>query len=182
MRRDLNKVKDFMSSFNQTRELVSDSDLREEVKKKVDVNKEKVLNRGYESVRNALKKRSKSSGKCNSTSLLSYFKFKADSAGYKYLISNYAVATKPFKDCLAKGLTYDEVKLMIDFVYDSEQDYVDKKQVTPRLFISNFVNSLYPDSQEWSKGEYVSRKKKNISKRGWTGSTENKVTIGEWDF
>lgn len=113
-----------------------------------------------------------------------YFREKAKEAGYKYHIANMKRDRGIFKKLLG---TYSpvEIALMIEFIFFSEQDYLDAACTQPTVLASNFVNRIYRDSKLWVEDKYVPGKKSKFKlseKREWKNSKpdEERVKIGEW--
>lgn len=119
--------------------------------------------------------------------LLYFFKDTAEKAGIKYIENNQVVSMRNFKLCINKGYTAREVAVMIAFLFESDQSYLDKRKLTPQILNSKWVNTIYPDSQDWINDCYdpnskSSKRKNATSKREWTDSTDATDTkIGEWE-
>jgi len=62
---------------------------------------------------------------------------------YKALIKNYAPK---------------DIKLMIDFLFDSSQDIKEKRQVGSYLLSSKWIDSIYRNAKLWQDGEYLNRR------------------------
>ena len=79
-----------------------------------------------------------------------------------------------------------EICGMIEFLYESDQDYLEKDRLSPNLLASQWVNTIYADMQLWVKDKYIPRsvqtkKKKSVKQREWdkdVAQTENDVVIG----
>ena len=118
--------------------------------------------------------------------LLYYFREKAQESGYKYVIANIKKDMAVMKRA-RENYENRDICAMIEFLYTSDQDYLDKETLSPNLLTSAWVNTIYYDTQKWLDDEYVpkSKKTKHNSKREWQGKTprsEESVTkIGEWD-
>ena len=75
---------------------------------------------------------------------------------------------------------------MIEFLYESDQDYLDKNRLSPNLLASQWVNTIYADMQLWVDDKYVPKsvqaiKKKSIKQREWNreeAKTNDDVNIG----
>jgi hypothetical protein len=108
-----------------------------------------------------------------------YFEVKAGDAGIKYVTTNKARDGAVFKKLLS---TYApiEICLMIEFLFLSSQTYLDKEITKPTVLISGWLPRIYKDSKSWADGKFSNSTNKKSS-REWTGGTEDKVTIGEWE-
>ena len=115
--------------------------------------------------------------KFTASDLVFFFVEKAKEAGVKYVVPNMAKECGMFKNFLKK-YTSKEICLMIEFVFNSNQDYLDKSTFSPSLLVSAWCNTIYRDSMLWVDDKY---RPKN-SNREWSGeATDNKASIGEWD-
>jgi hypothetical protein len=87
-----------------------------------------------------------------------------------------------------KNYTTQEIKDMMDFLFDSTQDLQDTKRLTIYYLSGGFLTGVYQDTQLWVRGEYLNKreqwakekedaKKKELQqnkrRREWT-STEDK--------
>ena len=117
--------------------------------------------------------------------LVYYFREIAEEKGYKYVISNMKKDMAIMKR-LRANYSNREICGMIEFLYESEQDYLDKNRLSPNILASSWVNTIYADMQLWVDDKYVPRsvqtkKKKNIKQREWDkdeAQTKNDVSIG----
>lgn len=105
----------------------------------------------------------------------------ANEAGIKYVTPNIPAEYKVYKMLLERGYTQKEIMVMIEFIFLSDQDYLEKGRTTPRVLLSNWCNTIYYDSQKWLNGEYHPRKKKAEKKIKWETPEKTEVKIGEWD-
>ena len=131
-------------------------------------------------------------GKFNSVDLVFYFKEQAEKAGYKLYIGNMAKEASCMKR-LMKQFPNAEICAMIEFLYFSEQDYLEKDRLSIGILSSRWISTIHADMLLWVDDKYspksvVKRKKKPL--RGeWTGEKPNNETsskhkksvIGEWD-
>lgn len=114
-----------------------------------------------------------------------YFREKSKECGYKYHISNMKRDCGIYKKLL-KDYSTRELALMIEFIFCSEQDYIDKASVQPTIMASAYVNTIYRDALLWAKDEYVpgARKKAPVklrAQREWRNKPkEERSKIGEW--
>lgn len=124
--------------------------------------------------------------KFSTRDLLYYFREKAQESGYKYVITNIKKDMAVIKKAKQH---YDnkDICAMIEFLYTSDQDYLDKERLSPNLLVSGWVNSIYYDTQKWLEDKYVpnSKKPKHPNRREWQehlpSEADSKVKIGEWD-
>ena len=114
--------------------------------------------------------------------LVYYFREIAEENGYKYTISNIKKDMAIMRR-LRENYTNTEICGMIEFLYESEQDYLDKNRLSPNLLASQWVNTIYADMQLWADDKYVSKKKETTSKRQrsqreWSSDDNDSVKIG----
>ena len=112
--------------------------------------------------------------------LVTFFKVKAEDSNSRYVISN-------GRDCgamkkLQKNFSNEEICLMVEFMFESDQNYLDKKTLQPTVLISGWQTTIFNDSQLWFNDEYTPKKKtkKEKPKREWSGDNKNTAKIGEW--
>lgn len=109
-----------------------------------------------------------------------YFKKVAEEAGYVYVISNIQKDMHIFKELL-KSYPSRHICAMIEFMYNSEQDYLDKNRLSPNILASRWINTVSADTDLWVDDKYVPRSKKKYQKKEWTAPVEESSTkIGEW--
>lgn len=117
--------------------------------------------------------------------LMYYFREKAKEAGYKYHIANMKRDMGIYKKLL-QSYSAREIALMIEFIFFSNQDYLDTAHTQPTVLASAYVNTLYTDALLWAEDKYDPTKKKvkrpTIKKREWknTKPKEERSKIGEW--
>ena len=117
--------------------------------------------------------------------LMYYFREISEESGYRYVISNIKKDMAIMKR-LKTNYSNREICGMIEFLYMSDQDYLEKDRLSPNLLASQWVNTIYADMQLWVKDKYIPRsvqtkKKKNVKQREWdkdVAQTENDVVIG----
>ena len=119
--------------------------------------------------------------------LVFYFQAKAKEAGIKYVVANKG------RDCGAikkvqSNYSNGEICLMIEFLFQSEQDYLDPTGLSPTILLSAWCNKIYNDSLAWANDEYVPNAGKktavqaSVAKREWKKtSAKGEVKIGEWE-
>lgn len=117
----------------------------------------------------------------NTRDLMYYFREKANENGFKYVISNMQRDMGIFKK-LQQSYSPREICLMIEFIYTSNQNYLEKDRTQPTVLASSWCNTLYRDSLLWADDNYVPRAKKTVVSREWKeDSAENKAEIGGWE-
>lgn len=123
--------------------------------------------------------------KFSTRDLVYYFREIANESGYKYTIANIKKDMAIMKR-LQKHYTPKEICGMIEFLYDSEQDYLEKDRLSPNLLASQWVNTIYADMQLWVEDKYVPKSKKanktHDKSREWNNdnNSENDF-IGNWE-
>jgi hypothetical protein len=115
----------------------------------------------------------------NCQDLVRYFRDCAEEAEIKF-ICNWGKDCKQMKSLLDKGITPEEAVLMINFLFLSDQTYLDKRMLGTTILNSGWANKIYYDSKDWVKGKYkdVLQKSKSGKKRqsDWE---ENEVSLGK---
>lgn len=115
--------------------------------------------------------------------LMYFFREKAKEAGVKYVIANMKRDLGIFKK-LQADYEPREICLMIEFIFFSEQTYLDKEITQPTVLSSTWCNTIYRDSIAWANDEYDPNFKpvKQKSTREWKGNTStDSAKVGEWD-
>lgn len=115
--------------------------------------------------------------------LMYFFREKAREAGVKYVIANMKRDLGIFKK-LQTDYEPREICLMVEFIFCSEQNYLDKGITQPTVLSSTWCNTIYRDSILWANDEYDPNmrpvKKKIV--REWSGdTTTDKAKVGEWE-
>lgn len=110
----------------------------------------------------------------NASDLYFYFIYISNRNGYKYVSFNTGRDFKTFSR-LSQQFSNKEICCMIEFLYESEQNYLNKSKLTPNLLVSGWINTIYADMQSWVKGEF--KKDCNVKKQGKI----KKEYICEWD-
>lgn len=110
-----------------------------------------------------------------------YFREVSEECGYKYTISNIKKDMAIFKR-LRENYDNREICGMIEFLFRSEQDYLNKDRLSPNLLASQWVNTIYADTQLWLDDKYSPNStKKKQKQREWSESKNDDVKIGGWD-
>ena len=113
--------------------------------------------------------------------LMYFFREKANEAGVRYVIANIKRDMAVFKK-LKSNYSNREICLMIEFIFNSPQNYLDISSTQPTVLISSWCNTLYKDSIAWANDRYVpySKKKADNRVRECTETTPD-VKVGEWE-
>lgn len=117
--------------------------------------------------------------------LIYYFREISEECGFKYTISNIKKDMAIMKR-LRENYSNREICGMIEFLYESDQDYLEKDRLSPNILASQWVNTIYADMKLWVEDLYVpksvqTKKKKSIKTREWSSevaNTKNNVNIG----
>lgn len=104
-----------------------------------------------------------------------YFVLKAQEQGVKYLVRNYAKDYTIIKSILSE-LTWDELKTMIDFVWESDQDIVDKRTVGIWILSKGWINTIYQNSVLWKDGQYKPKSAPSRN-REWVAEASSKPVV-----
>ena len=121
--------------------------------------------------------------KLRTRDLVYYFREIAQEQGYKYVISNIKKDMAIMKR-LRSNYSNREICGMIEFLYESDQDYLEKDRLSPNLLASSWINTIYADMKLWVDDKYESKSSKKKKKhREWSQPIEEKTTskIGEWE-
>lgn len=114
--------------------------------------------------------------------LMYLFREKASEAGVKYVIANYKRDMAVFKK-LMDSYTPREIALMIEFIFHSNQNYLDIHITQPTVLISTWCNTVYRDSVKWANDEYQPTVKQDRNaNREWGSTPEGEVAkINSWE-
>ena len=114
--------------------------------------------------------------------LIYYFREIAQEQGYKYVISNIKKDMAIMKR-LKNNYSTREICGMIEFLYESDQDYLEKDRLSPNILASSWVNTIYADMQLWVDDKYVPKKAKKAKKHHeWSQPVkETNSKIGDWE-
>lgn len=114
---------------------------------------------------------------------LYFFQDTAHKAGIKYVVANLQRDLKMFKMLKKRDYSTREILIMIEFLFLSNQEYLNARNTAPTVLVSGWNNKIYHDSQDWINDEFVPKSKKKHSDREWSeDNTEDSAEIGEWDF
>ena len=110
-----------------------------------------------------------------------YFREVSEECGYKYTISNIKKDMAIMKR-LHDSYSAREICGMIEFLFRSEQDYLSKDRLSPNVLASQWINTIYADTQLWLDDKYSPNStKKKQKQREWSDSKNDDVSIGGWD-
>lgn len=113
--------------------------------------------------------------------LVYYFREVSMECEHKYVVSNIKKDMAIFKR-LQENYSSREICGMIEFLFRSEQDYLDKNRLSPNVLASNWVNTIYADTQLWLDDKYSPNSaKKSKKQREWSESRNEDVEIGGWN-
>lgn len=117
----------------------------------------------------------------NSPELWYYFIEVANRNGINYVSSNKARDLGALKILLNKYPARD-ICLMIEFLFESGQKYLELETITPSLIGSAWLNTIHSDSIKWVMGDFNPNKKVPKASREWGKSVdEDNIDIGGWD-
>ena len=173
-------TKAILSEFRMSRKQIE-----EPVKYEPPTRQRKTQSTPYESFMKKYSDLENTIDKMGTRDLVYYFREIAEEKGYKYTISNIKKDMAIMKR-LRANYSNREICGMIEFLYESDQDYLDKSRLSPNILASTWVNTIYADMQLWVEDKYIPRsvqakKKKSIKQREWdkdVAQTKNDVNIG----
>lgn len=183
--RDRQKSADLIKAFRET---------RHQVQKKQEQEVAKPMSRGYSPSRT--QKRGNSSyesflekynnleeniGSFKTFDFMFFFREKAKESGVKYVIASQQRDAAIFKK-MQGNYSPEYICLMIEFLFQSEQNYLDKGLLQPTVLVSSWCNKIYHDSLLWVEDKYFPEQKKKspLEKREWSSDSDNSTKIGEW--
>lgn len=110
--------------------------------------------------------------KYTSVDLVYFFREVALDNGYKYHITNLKKDARTMK-LLKEDYSNYEICLMIEFLYESDQDYLDKGSLNVSILNSNWINTIYSNAISWVEDRYTPKSKQS-------NSTNQQKDRGEW--
>lgn len=118
--------------------------------------------------------------KYNSRDILYYYKDLAKSKGIKF-VSNVSLDNRYMRNIkqAVQNYSIQEILDMYDFLFNSEQNYLDMKVSHPGIILTQWGNKIYNDSIAYKNGEYKNKDK--FTNREYSGDTEVS-SVGEWDI
>lgn len=116
-----------------------------------------------------------------SRDLVYYFREIAQEQGIKYVIANIKKDMAIMKR-LKENYSNREICGMIEFLFESEQDYLIKNKLSPNVLVSGWINTIYADMQLWVEDKYTPHHKEQQSKRKksqheWSSDVASNDTI-----
>lgn len=176
MRRDSSKSQDLLESFRKLHKQIAVPEQKPKKKGKARsgnaTSYEKFMEK-YLDLENNI-------GTFKPLDLLFFFREKAGEADIKYIISNQARDCGVFKNLLKK-FTSEEICLMIEFLFNSEQTYLDKTRIQPTVLISGWCNTIYQDSLLWLDDKFVNKPKHNKPSREFNKNENDTTSLGGWE-
>lgn len=115
----------------------------------------------------------------NARDLVYFFREKAKEAGIRYEISNIQKEAGSIKNVLKK-YSSAEVLIMIEFLFNSEQTYLEKDRIQPTILSSNWCNTIFKDSSDWVNDRFTPRESKIKESREWKSDNKVPSKVGEW--
>jgi hypothetical protein len=121
----------------------------------------------------------------NNQDLLFYFMYCYEKRIHKSFRPNYQRDLTVFKELL-NYYSAEDICLMIEFLFNSPQDYISRFSMKPTIFKTGWCEKIFEDSNLWVDDQYynLEDKKSGADKRNHNSSTwdisEETVTIGEW--
>lgn len=114
--------------------------------------------------------------------LVYYFREVSERKGHKYVIANIKKDMAIMKR-LRESYSTKEICAMIEFLFESEQDYIDKARVSINLLGSQWINTIYADTMLWIDDKYIPKHQAEKSKRKksqheWQSDSSDDVKIG----
>ena len=92
--------------------------------------------------------------------LIYYFK-KVATDNNKYFAITSLVKERAIMKRVMSNFDNEDICLMIEFLFNSPQDYLDKDRLNPSLLASAWVNTIIVDSKLWLEDKFVPRKNKS---------------------
>lgn len=177
MRRDTSKTQDLLKGFRSMRNQVT-VEPKDDKKRKRSTKVNKMS--AYEKFMRKYLDLESTIDTFNALDLLYFFREKAGEADVRYVISNQARDCGVFKLLLDR---YDpeEICLMIEFLFLSEQDYLDKTRIAPTVLSSGWCNTIYQDSLLWAEDKYVNKKRPKKLEREFNKEHGDTTSLGDWD-
>ena len=114
----------------------------------------------------------------NHRDIVHFFCETAKQSGVKYVIANWARELS-IVSVLLENYSVHEICLMVEFLFFSDQDYLQKNGLGLTVLKSGWLNKIYADSQLWADDKYKPQKRLQEATREWTGDEEKSVA-GKW--
>ena len=123
----------------------------------------------------------------SSVDIIKYFQHLAKLAGSRYKVTNIPREAGQVKH-LFNTYSPKELCIAIDFIFNSDQTYIDKQRSSLGILCHKWLVSLVPDSQDWVNGNYCSyskartKRQSALTKREWGERNGKKLSsIGDWE-
>lgn len=116
----------------------------------------------------------------DSTDLAFFFQQKAKENGIRYEIVNMRRDVGIFKNLL-KHYQSHEICLMVEFLFESNQDYLNVRELQPTVLSSGWSNKIYQDAMLWIDDEYIPKSESRRSEREWIRKNKEDIKIGVWE-
>lgn len=110
--------------------------------------------------------------------LVCFFRHCANEQGIRYAI-NWPKDMSQMKRLMKNEggeFTNQEIVMMVEFLFYSKQNYLDKKRVSIGIFSTNWLNKIYQDAEDWVKDAYSTNQTNR--KREWSGDKNEVTSIG----
>ena len=179
MRRDTTKTRDLLQSFRNMRNQIMVEPPSTNTKKKL-VSKSSNKPTAYERFLKKYLDLEHTIDTFKPLDLLYFFREKAGEADVRYVISNQARDCGVFKILLDR-YDPDEICLMIEFLFLSEQDYLDKTRLQPTVLTSRWCNTIYQDSLLWVEDKYTNKGKRKKFDREFNAQSNDTTQLGGWN-
>lgn len=168
-------ISDLMSSFREIRNQMQSSVNLEAPKKE----RKKSTSSNYDKFMEKYNNLADNIDSFNSVDLAYYFREKSRENGYHYVIASIRRDAGIFKKLLDRYSSRD-ICLMIEFVYCSDQNYLDKEGLSPTVLVSSYCNTIYKDTMLWVNDKYTPKKRTTKKKaiREWDNKANS--SIGDW--
>lgn len=109
-----------------------------------------------------------------------YFVYQAEKNGVSYLTGNFAKEYAIIRSVLTQ-LSWVDLKLMIDFVWEANHDLVqDKRTLGVYILSKGWINTVYQQALMWRDGTYKS-KNAPLHNREWVVEASKKKQDAEQD-
>ena len=115
----------------------------------------------------------------NERDWVKYFSIKRSEAGVIYLSRMHDVA---IMKKLMKTVNAADIKLMIDFIFDSNQNIVEKKTASISLLSSSWYDTMYSNAKMWNAGTYKPKVVKAAGKKIGRDFVDTNPEVGEIDI
>lgn len=189
MPRNIDLANDLLASFKQSRVTIQTNKVKSSREIKRGFNEEEHKTRKKTPThdyygRYKIKFENGEFDKFSTRDIMYFFKDKANESGVKYIVAKPQIDMRNFKLCIDRGYTVQEILIMIEFLFESDQSYLAKNTLHPGILLTGWANRIYQDSQLWLDDKFVDQKKKKVASREWSENVDTTTTvakIGEWE-